>query len=225
MLSPEDWQIVRFTLGMAALATLTAIPPGLLLAWLLARKTWPGKTVVETLVTLPLVLPPVATGLILLKLFGRRGPIGALLENRFGIEIIFTWKAVWLALIIMSFPLLVRTMRTAIELVPLRFERVARTLGASPVRVFFQITLPLAARGLVAGAVLAFARCLGEFGATVMVAGAIPGLTATLSVSIYQNIQLSQDEAALRLLVVSVILSFAAVWLGEALIRRKGSTV
>lgn len=221
MLSSEEWQVVRFTLGLSALATLLAAPFGIGLAWLLARKEWPGKALVETVVTLPLVLPPVATGLILLKLFGRRGPVGSWLEDRLGLEIVFTWKAVLIALGVMSFPFLVRTIRAGFEQVPERFEQVARTLGASPMRAFLRITLPLAARSVAAGLVLGFARCLGEFGATIMVAGAIPGSTATLSVSIFQNIQLGQDTPAFRLLGASILLSFLALWCEELLLRRR----
>jgi molybdate transport system permease protein len=220
-MSAEEWQVIRFTLWVSGLATLLAAPFGMALAWLLARKDWPGKIFVETLVTLPLVMPPVATGLILLKLFGRRGPVGAFLENQLGVEIVFTWKAVLIALAVMSFPLLVRTMRVGFEQVPARFEQVARTLGASPPRVFFEITLPLAARGIAAGTILGFARCLGEFGATIMVAGAIPGVTETLSVSIFQHIQLGQDAPAFRLLALSIAFSFAALWGGEILMRRR----
>jgi len=222
-MQPEDWQVVRFTAAMAALATVLIAPAGIALGWLLARKNWPGKSLVETLVALPLVLPPVATGLILLKLFGRRGPIGAWLEGRLGVEVIFTWKGVLLALAVMSFPLVARTMRLAFEQVPERFEQVARTLGAGGWRAFFTITLPLAWRGVAAAVVLGFARSLGEFGATILVAGAIPGQTATLSVSIYNLIQLGQDGAAFRLLFVSVLLSFGALWISEILFR-KGRT-
>jgi molybdate transport system permease protein len=216
-----EWQVVWFTLGVAMLATCCILPFGVLLAWLLARKNWPGKTLVETIVALPLVLPPVATGLILLKVFGRRGPVGGFLEDQLDLEIVFTWKAVVIALGVMSFPLLVRTARVAFEEVNPRFEQVARTLGARAGRVFLSVTLPLAFRGILAGTVLAFARALGEFGATILVAGAIPGKTATLSVSIFNFIQLGQDERAFRLLLVSVALSFGAVWLSELLIRRR----
>jgi molybdate transport system permease protein len=219
-MSAEDWETIRFTMAMAALATVATAPFGVGLAWLLARRQWPFKSLVETLVTLPLVLPPVATGLVLLKLFGRRGPLGSLLE-KLDLEIVFTWKAVLLALSIMSFPFLVRTARAGFEQIPERLEHVARTLGASPVRIFFTITLPLAKRAVAAGLILAFARCLGEFGATIMVAGAIPGSTATLSVSIFQHIQLGQDAPALRLLAVSAVLSFAALWCEELLVRRR----
>ena len=220
-MSAETWQITWFTLGVAAFSTLAILPPGIALAWLLARRDWPGKSVVETLVALPLVMPPVATGLLLLKLLGRRGPLGGWIERTFGWEIVFTWRGVAAATAVMSFPLLVRTARVAFEGVNPRLERVARTLGAGPGRVFATITLPLAARGLVAGAMLAFARALGEFGATIMVAGYIPGKTATLSLSIYNLVQLGRDTEALRLLAISVGLAFGAVWLSEFFLRRR----
>ena len=220
-MSAEAWQITWFTIGVATLSTLAILPVGVALGWLLARRQWPGKSLVETIVALPLVIPPVATGLILLKLFGRRGPLGGWIERTFGWEIVFTWKAVVIATAVMSFPLLVRTARVAFEGVNPRLEQVARTLGAGPWRVFGTITLPLAARGLVAGAVLAFARALGEFGATVMVAGFIPGQTVTLSLSIYQRVQLGRDDEALALLGVSVAIAFAAVWVSEYFVRRQ----
>ena len=216
-----DWQVVWFTVGVSALAICCILPLGVLVAWLLAKEQWPGKSFVETFIALPLVLPPVATGLILLKLFGRNGLVGSFLEEYLNLEIVFTWKAVVIALGVMSFPLLVRTARVAFEEVNPRLEQVARTLGARPLRVFFSVTLPLAYRGVLAGTVLAFARALGEFGATILVAGAIPGKTATISVSIFNLIQLGQDAHAIRLLVVSVALSFGAVWVSEILIRRK----
>ena len=216
----EDWHIIGFTLGVATLSTLIILPFGTALAWLLARGRWPGKSVVETIVALPLVMPPVASGLILLKLLGRKGPIGSMLENWFGIEIVFTWKAVVIAMAVMSFPLLVRAARVAFEEINPRLEQIARTLGAGEWRLFFTITLPLAARGIVAGTLLAFARALGEFGATILVAGNIPGKTSTLSLSIYGFVQLGQDNAAFRLLAVSVAISFAAVWISQSVMRR-----
>jgi len=219
-MSPDGWQVTWFTAWVAVTSTLCILPPGLALAWLLARRNWPGKSVVETLVALPLVIPPVATGLILLKLFGRHGLIGRWLEESLGVEVVFTWKAVVLATAVMSFPLLVRTARVAFENVNPRVEHVARTLGAGPWRVFWTITLPLARSGVIAGAVLAFARALGEFGATVMVAGFIPGKTETLSLSIYHLVQLGRDSEALGLLVVSVALAFGAVWFSERMLRR-----
>jgi molybdate transport system permease protein len=211
--------ILLFTIEMAALATLAILVPGLGVAWLLARHRWRGKSIVETLVALPLVIPPVATGLILLELFGRRGPIGRWLHS-IGVEVVFTWRAVVLAMAVMSFPLLVRAARVAFETVNPRFEQIARTLGARDTRVFFTITLPLAARGIISGMLLAFARALGEFGATILVAGNIPGRTSTLSLSIYNYVQLGRDDDALRLLLYSVIIAFAAVWLAEASLRR-----
>jgi molybdate transport system permease protein len=216
----EDWQVVRFTVWAALASVAVIVPPGLALAWLLARKEWPGKTLVETLVTLPLVIPPVATGLILLYLFGKRGPIGNLL-TQMGIEVVFTWKAVVLALSIMSLPLLVRSARAAFETVNVRLEDVARTLGANPFRVFFTISLPLARRGILAGVILAFARALGEFGATIIVAGNIPGQTSTMALQIFHSIELGDDTHAWKLLLVSATIAFAAVWTSEWLLRKK----
>jgi molybdate transport system permease protein len=220
----EEWQIVWFTAWVSALSTLVILPFGLALAWALARRDWPGKSIVETLVSLPLVMPPVATGLILLKLFGRRGAIGGFLHDRLNFDIIFTWRAVLLALSVMSLPLLVRSARVAFEEVNPRLEQIARTLGSGGWRVFFTITAPLAARGIVAGMILAFARALGEFGATIMVAGNIPGKTSTLSLTIFQDVQIGQDSSAFRLLGVSVVLAFVAVWFSEFLLRRKRKT-
>lgn len=212
--------LIVFTLRMATASTLLILPPGLLIAWLLARRQWPGKALVETLVALPLVLPPVVTGLALLTLLGRRGPLGGYLWENFGIEVAFTWRAVVIALGVMSFPLLVRAARTAIEEVDPALEQMARTLGASEWRVFLTITLPLARRGLIAGLLLAFARALGEFGATIMVAGNIPGQTTTLSVAIYQLVQLGQDPDAWLLAGVAASIAFLAVLAGETLTRR-----
>ncbi|HEU5081071.1 MAG TPA: molybdate ABC transporter permease subunit [Opitutaceae bacterium] len=219
-MAPDIWQITRFTIAMAAVSTLLILPAGLLVAWALARGTWLGKSLVETLVALPLVMPPVATGLILLKLFGRFGVLGNFLQETFGIEVVFTWRAVVVASAVMAFPLLVRTARVAFEDVDPRLEQVARTLGAGRWRTFFTITLPLARNGAIAGVLLSFARALGEFGATIMIAGYIPGATATLSLSIYQLVQLGHDDKALRLLIVSVAISFVAVLLSEFFIRR-----
>jgi molybdate transport system permease protein len=220
-MTSAEWQIVWFTAWVSALSTLVILPFGLALAWVLARRDWPGKSIVETFVSLPLVMPPVATGLILLKLFGRRGGIGGFLHDKFNLDIIFTWRAVLLALSVMSLPLLVRAARTAFEEVNPRLEQIARTLGAGDWRVFFTITVPLAGRGIIGGMLLAFARALGEFGATIMVAGSIPGKTQTISLAIFQNVQLGDDAHAYRLLGVSVILAFAAVWCSELLLRRR----
>jgi molybdate transport system permease protein len=220
-MTSAEWQIVWFTAWVSALSTLVILPFGLALAWALARRDWPGKSIVETFVSLPLVMPPVATGLILLKLFGRRGTIGGFLHDQLNFDIIFTWRAVLLALSVMSLPLLVLFARVAFEEVNPRLEQIARTLGAGSWRVFFTITVPLAARGIIAGMILAFARALGEFGATIMVAGNIPGKTSTLSLAIFQNVQLGEDAHAFRLLGVSVVLAFAAVWFSQFLLRRK----
>jgi molybdate transport system permease protein len=213
--------VTFFTLGVALLGTLLILAPGIALGWLLARRNWPGKVLVETFVALPLVIPPVATGLILLKLFGQRGLLGRLFEQTLGIDIVFTWKAVALASAVMSFPLLVRMARVAFEEINPRFEEAARTLGAGPWDVFWTVTLPLGARGLLAGCVLAFARALGEFGATVMIAGMIPGQTITLALGIYQDVQLGRDSEALHLIAISVALAFFAVWLSDRLLRRR----
>lgn len=206
---------------MAGFGTLVMLPFGLGLAWLLARLRWRGKSVLETFVTLPLVLPPVVTGLVLLRLFGRRGLLGHWLYAHFGWEIVFTWRAVVLALAVMSLPLFVRAARAAIEEVDPKFEQMARTLGAGEWRVFFTITLPLARRGVLGGLLLAFARALGEFGATIMVAGNIPGQTTTLSIAIYQYVQLGQDADAWALTGASAAMAFLAVLASEMLLRRK----
>lgn len=214
-----EWQIVGFSVAMATIATLLILPPGLGVAWLLARRRWRGKVLVETLVALPLVMPPVATGLILLKLLGRRGPVGRILSE-WGLDIVFTWRGVVVAMAVMSFPLLVRGARVAFEEVNPRLEQIARTLGATDSRVFFTVTLPLALRGILGGTLLAFARALGEFGATILVAGNIPGKTSTLSVSIYNFVQLGRDADAFRLLAVAVAVAFLAVWGSEWFLRR-----
>lgn len=217
-MSAEIWTITWFSIATAVAATALMLPPGVALGWLLARRDFRGKAVIETLVSLPLVLPPVATGFILLRLLGRRGPIGRWLDAA-GVEIIFTWKAVVIAMAVMGFPLLVRTARAGFEQVNARFEQVAATLGAGAVRIFFTISLPLARRGVLAGALLGFSRALGEFGATVMLAGSIPGQTRTLAVSIYSFAETGQDAPAFALLVISVIIAFGAVWMSNRLTR------
>ena len=219
-MSAAEWEVVSLTLRTAALSTILILPPALGVAWLLARRRWRGKSLVETLVTLPLVMPPVATGLILLHLLGRRGAIGAWLHRVADLDVVFTWRAVVAAMMVMSFPLLVRAARVAFEEVDARLEQIARTLGASDARVFATITLPLAARGIVAGMLLAFARAVGEFGATILVAGNIPGRTTTLSVAIYNLVQLGRDADAFRLLGIAVAIAFLAVWIAEASLRR-----
>jgi len=196
-------------------------PLGIAAAWALARWDFHGKSIFETILALPLVMPPVATGLILLRILGRRGFLGRFLDEALGLEIAFTWKAVVVATGVMSFPLLVRSARVAFQEVNPRLEQIARTLGANDLKVFRSITVPLAFRGILSGVVLAFARALGEFGATILVAGNIPGKTATLSLSIYQAVQLGQDATAYRLLGISTAIAFAAVWSSEFIQRAR----
>lgn len=219
-MTPADGQIILFTVGVAALSTLCILPFGLMLAWLLAKFDWPGKSLVETIVSLPLVMPPVATGLILLELLGRQGPIGRWLHETLGMDIVFTWRAVLAATAVMSFPLLVRAVRIGFEEVSEESEDAARVEGASGLQVLWHVTLPLSARSIVAGLIQSFARALGEFGATIMIAGNIPGKTTTLSLAIYQHVQLGQDSQAYQLLAVSIGLAFAAIWLSERLLVR-----
>ena len=214
----ETWQITLFSISVGLASTLLILPFGISLAWLFARKEWPLKSVLETMVLLPLVMPPVSTGLILLKIFGRRSPLGQWLYER-GIEIVFNWKGVLIAMSVMSFPLLVRSVRTSFAEVNPRLEQIAATLGASPLRIFFVITMPLAYRGIVAGALLAFSRALGEFGATILLAGNIPGQTQTLSLAIYNYVQLGEDSEAYSLLGITVALAFLFVWCSEWLLR------
>jgi molybdate transport system permease protein len=218
----DIWQITWFTLACAVGATALMLPPGIAIAWVLARRRFIGRSVVETFVSLPLVMPPVATGLILLMLVSRRGWLGPLLSAT-GIQIVFTWKAVVLAMAVMGLPLLIRTARAGFEQVNLRYEQVAATLGASPSRIFFTISLPLAWPSVLAGAVLAFARALGEFGATIVVAGSIPGATRTLSVAIYSYTETGRDSEAALLLGVSAAIAFAALWGANRLAERRAA--
>lgn len=215
-MNADDIRLIAFTLGASALAVAASLPAGLALGWVLARKQWPGKALVETLVMLPLVLPPVVTGLLLLKLFGRKGPFGGMLHQA-GIEMIFTWKAVVLALAVMSFPLLLRCIRTAFEEVPRHLEEAAATLGRTPWQVFTRVSIPLARRGIAAGLVLGFARALGEFGATMMVAGLIPGVTETLPLAIYRSFQAGDDSRVWTLAGVSAAVAFLALGLAAKL--------
>jgi molybdate transport system permease protein len=216
--SLETWQITLFSFSVGLASTLLILPFGIALAWLFARKEWPLKSVLETIVLLPLVMPPVSTGLILLKIFGRRSPLGQWLYER-GVEIVFNWKGVLIAMAVMSFPLLVRSVRTSFSEVNPRLEQIAATLGASALRIFFVITIPLAYKGIIAGALLAFSRALGEFGATILLAGNIPGKTQTLSLAIYSFVQLGKDSDAYTLLGITVALAFLFVWCSEWLVR------
>jgi molybdate transport system permease protein len=205
---------------VAALSTILILPVGIAAALGLARYRGPGKGALETVLSLPLILPPTAVGILLLELLSRRAPLGAWLAAR-GIEVVFTWKAVLVATAVMSFPLLVRSARTAFEEVDPRLVGIARTLGCGPATAFFRVTLPLAWRGVLAGTVLAFSRALGEFGATIMIAGNIPGKTQTLALAIFHENQIGRDDRALVLAGVTVALAFAALWLTEWVTRRR----
>ena len=213
------WQITSFTLMTALGATVLMLPAGLLLAWILARREFRGRILLDTLVSLPLVMPPVATGLVLLMLFAPRGPLGAPLA-RAGIEIVFTWKAVVLAMAVMGLPLFVRTARAGFEQVDRRYESVAATLGAPPWRVFLTISLPLAAPSLIGATVLGFARAIGEFGATIVIAGSIPGSTRTLAVAIYSLAETGKDRDAAVLLAIAAAIAFVALWIATTLAAR-----
>ena len=216
----EEWAIVLFTLRVAALGTAIILPLGVAAAALLARRRGAGRTVLDTLFSLPLVLPPTAVGVVLLDAFSRGSPLGRWLAAA-GIRIAFDWKGVVLATAVMSFPLLVRSALTAFEEVDPRLVGLARTLGCGPLQAFFRVTLPLAWRGVLAGTVLAFARALGEFGATVMLAGNIPGRTQTLALAIFHETQLGHDDRARVLAGVTALLAFAALWSSEAVGRAR----
>jgi molybdate transport system permease protein len=227
-LSPFEAEALWLSLRVAAASLIGVVPVSLGLALLLARGRFPGKWLVEALVNLPLVLPPVVTGLALLILFGVRGPIGGFLHQTFGITLAFHWTGAALASGIMALPLVVRPLRLSLEAVDRRLEQAAAALGAPPLHVFLRITLPLAFPGLIAGALLGFARAFGEFGATVTFAGAIPGQTQTLPVAIYTVLQRADGEqAALRLALLSVAVSVIALvvteWINRRALARRGA--
>ena len=220
-ISPAEWTAIELSLRVASVATLVATPLGIAVAWLLARRDFWGKSLLDALIHLPLVLPPVVTGYLLLLAFGRRGLIGGWLAEHVGLVFAFRWTGAALACGIMAFPLLVRPMRLSIEAVDRRLEQAAGTLGAAPWRVFSTITLPLALPGVLAGMVLGFAKAIGEFGATITFVSNIPGETQTISTAIYSLIQTPDgDTAALRLVVVSIIISLAALVISEWFARR-----
>ncbi|MFZ0066653.1 MAG: molybdate ABC transporter permease subunit [Pseudolabrys sp.] len=220
-LSPQDWTAVQLSLRVAAVSTVVALPFGIAIATLLARKEFWGKALLDAMVLLPLVLPPVVTGYLLLITFGRRAPVGAFLADHFGIVFSFRWTGAALACGIMAFPLMVRAIRLSIEAIDARLEDAAATLGANRVWRFATITLPLALPGIIAGAILSFARALGEFGATITFVSNIPGETQTISAAIYTLTQVPNGDAdALKLVIVSVIISLAALIAAEFLARR-----
>lgn len=224
-LAADVLRLTAFTLGVSAAATAWILPPGVALGYALSRRGWRGRSAVEALVSLPLVLPPTAVGLALLLLLGRDGLLGGPLHRWLGIDLAFTWKAVVVASGVVAFPLLVRSVRSALEEVDPRLLGVARTLGRGPAATFFAVHLPLAWRGVVAGTVLAFARALGEFGATVLVAGNIPGRTQTLALAIFQRVQVGRDREALALAAVSALLAFSAMLAVEWLTGRRERTL
>ena len=222
-LTPDEWIAIRLSLRIALVATIVALPFGIATAWLLARKNFWGKTLLDGVVHLPLVLPPVVTGYLLLISFGRRGLVGAFLADHFGIVFSFRWTGAALACGIMGFPLLVRPIRLAIEAIDRRLEDAAATLGADGMWVFVTVTLPLALPGLIAGFVLCFAKALGEFGATITFVANIPGETQTISAAIYTFTQVpGGDAAAGRLVLVAIAIALAALVVSEWLARRAG---
>ncbi len=220
-LTPQDWTAVALSLRVAAVSTVAALPFGIAIATLLARKNFWGKSLVDAVVLLPLVLPPVVTGYLLLITFGRKAPVGAFLADYFGIVFSFRWTGAALACGIMAFPLMVRAIRLSIEAIDRRLEDAAATLGANRTWLFLTVTLPLALPGIIAGMMLAFARALGEFGATITFVSNIPGETQTISAAIYTLTQVpGGDAAALALVIVAVIISLAALIASEWLARR-----
>jgi molybdate transport system permease protein len=226
-LTGAEWQAVRLSLLVAGTATLASLPFGVAPGWLLARRSFRGKALIETVINLPLVLPPVVTGYLLLVAFGRKGMIGRYLDEWFGLVIAFDWKGAALASAVMAFPLVVRSIRLSFSSVDERLEQAARTLGAGRWETFFRISLPLARRGIIAGAVLGFARCLGEFGATIMLAGNIPGETQTMPLYIYSEVNAPGGiERSQRLVLAAVVIAALALVLSEWLERgsaRKGA--
>ena len=220
-LSPAEWQALGLSARVALCSTALCLPAGVALAWLLARKRFAGKFIVEALVQLPMVLPPVVPGYLLLLLLGTQGPIGGWLQAQFGIVLAFTWKGAVIASAVMAFPLIVQPVRLAFRQIDLRLEQAASTLGAAPWRVFFSISLPLATPGVIAGALLCFSRSLGEFGATMAFVGNIPGETRTLPLAIYSFTHVPGGEAAaMRLSLLSIALAVAALLVSHFLTRR-----
>jgi molybdate transport system permease protein len=225
-LTPDEWVAIRLSLRIALWATLGALPAGIAVAWLLARRNFWGKAVVDGVVHLPLVLPPVVTGYLLLISFGRKGPIGAFLADYFGIVFSFRWTGAALACAVMGFPLLVRAIRLSIEAIDRKLEDAAATLGATRSWVFLTVTLPLALPGVIAGMVLCFAKALGEFGATITFVSNIPGETQTISAAIYTYTNVpGGDAAAGRLVLVAIAIALLALIASEWFARRAGTRI
>ena len=221
LLTPEEWTVLALSLRVGLLCVVISLPFAVALGWLLARKDFRLKLLLDGICHLPLVLPPVVTGYLLLVLFGRRGPLGQILTDWFGFQIAFTWKGAVLAAAVVGFPLMLRAVRLAIENVDPRLERAARTLGASPFRAFFSITLRLSTPGLLVGSLLTFARSLGEFGATITFVSNIAGETRTLPLALFTYInQPNGEAAAMRLVVLSILLSLTALIISETITRK-----
>ena len=225
-LSPSDWVAIQLSLRIALVATLVSLPFGIAIAYVLARKSFWGKSLLDAVVHLPLVLPPVVTGYLLLITFGRRAPAGAFLADHFGIVFSFRWTGAALACGVMAFPLLVRAIRLSIEAIDRRLEEAAATLGANRSWLFITVTLPLALPGIIAGMMLAFARALGEFGATITFVSNIPGETQTISAAIYTLTQVpGGDAAAMQLVIVAIVISVLALMASEWFARRAGARI
>ena len=223
-LTPQEWEAVHISLKVALWGTLSALPFGIALAFLLSRGRFPGRAWLDALIHLPLVMPPVVTGYVLLVMFGRKGAIGAFLADHLGIVFSFRWTGATLASAIMGLPLMVRAIRLSFDAVHRRHEEAATTLGASPVLVFLTISLPLAWPGIVAGTILCFAKALGEFGATITFVSAIPGETETISAAIFSALQTpGAEDTVWRLALVSIAISFAALLAAQAMTRRNRS--
>ena len=221
VITPEEWTAIRLSIRVAVIATLISTPLGIAVAWLLARRDFWGKPLVDAVIYLPLVLPPVVTGYLLLVMLGKRGVLGSFLAEHFGIVFAFRWTGAALACGVMSFPLLVRPIRLSIEAVDRRLEQAASTLGASPLKVFATVTMPLALPGILAGMVLGFAKAIGEFGATITFVSNIPGETQTISSAIYSLLQTPDgDAAASRLVLISIGIAVVALILSEWFARR-----
>ena len=221
MLSSAEFRVIALSLQVAALGTLIGLPVALWIGWLLAKSSIRGKALLDTLVSFPLVLPPVVTGYFLLLLMGREGPIGRVLHGLFGVDVVFTWVAAALAAGLVSLPLMVKAIEVAMSGVDPRLELVARSLGAGPLKTFWSVTVPLAKRGILAAALLGLARGLGEFGATIVVAGNTPGKTQTVPLLIFNRIQVGDDAAAIRLIVASLVLALIALTVHQHLARRR----
>ncbi|MCC4799436.1 molybdate ABC transporter permease [Enterovibrio norvegicus] len=227
LLTPLEWQALALSLKISTVAVAASLPLGIAVAWLLARKQFPGKSVLDGVIHLPLVLPPVVIGYLLLVVMGRRGVVGEWLYNTFGVSFSFSWKGAALASAVVAFPLLVRAIRLSLELVDQRLEDAARTLGASPWRVFYSVTLPLIAPGILSGLVLAFARSLGEFGATITFVSNIPGETQTIPLAMFAFLETpGAEESVARLCILSIAIAllslFGSEWLSRRMKKRMG---